>query len=147
MNEEELIQTLGNLNIENDPKFKSNFYENMKKAAEEHKRLLAELENQYGTLVDPETHVRNWDNLYYAYIKGSHEDLLNAGFTIDEFETARAYHIFTTKGLIDALGDVDVESAVKLGLSDECIALGVDPGIVAAWEIKLKGSDDDSKNN
>lgn len=142
MDNEELVQTLGKLNLDNDPKFKDKFFKNMKKALEEHDRRLAEAEEKYGVLIDPETQVVNWENLYKAYIQGAREELMSVGFTHENFLTACAFHIFTERGLIDQLGDVDIESAVKLGYSDECVALGVDPSIVDAWEIRLKGTVD-----
>lgn len=146
MDNEEIVQTLGKLNLENDPKFKNKFLENMQKALEEHDRRMAEAEKKYGVLIDPETHVINWENLYNAYIGGAANELFGVGFTVENFQTACAFHLFTERGLIDQLGEVDIENAVKLGFTDECVALGVDPGVVDAWEIRLKGTEDASTN-
>lgn len=139
MNNDDLIQTLGKMNLENDPEFKQTFFENMQKALEEHDRLMAEAEQIYGVLIDHETHVIDWENLFNAYISGAANELFALGFTEENFETACAFHLFTEKGLIDSLGEVNIENAVRQGYLSECVALGVDPGVVDAWEIKLKG--------
>ena len=139
MNNDDLIQTLGKMNLDNDPKFNKTFFENMQKALEEHDRLMADAEKRYGVLIDHETHVINWENLYNAYVGGGQADLFELGFTVENFQTACALHLFTERGLIDEYGEIDIESAVEQGYTDECVALGVEPRVVDAWEIKLKG--------
>lgn len=134
---QDIIQTLGIKNMENDPAFSKSFYENMKKAIEEHNRIQSQLEQQFGEIINPENNVPNWENVYQAYINGYRQDLMNIGFTLEDLKTAAAFHIFTEHGFFNEYGEIDVERAIRYGYSQECAALGVEQRIIDAWELRL----------
>lgn len=107
--------------------------EEIAKKIEEYNSITKSLNEQFGQIVEPETHLVDWGRLYKAMDAGRKDDLLAIGFTEDDLDTARAYNRLAEAKVITDAG-IDVEEGVKRGLSGELEQIGVSVDLIDDWQ-------------
>lgn len=100
---------------------------------QEYNSICQSLNEQFGQIVEPKTHLVDWLRLNDALEAGKKDDLLKIGFTDDDFDTAKAYNrLYKAKIITD--DGIDVEEGVKRGLSGELEQIGVSVDLIDDWQ-------------
>lgn len=100
---------------------------------QEYNSIVKSLNEQFGQIIEPKTHLVDWGRLYKAMEAGRKDDLLTIGFTEDDLDTASAYNRLCEANIITDAG-IDVEEGVKRGFSGELEQIGVSVDLIDDWQ-------------